>query len=45
MGAGESEDMDATLMDQDEDASRWERLAIANPNRYSFRDGALIVYK
>ena len=44
MGAGKSEDMD-TIMDQDEETSRKERLAIANLNRYGFRNGGFTVYK
>jgi hypothetical protein len=44
MGAGQSEDMD-TIMDQDEETSKKERLAIANPNRYGYRNGAFTVYK
>jgi hypothetical protein len=45
MGVGQSEDMDDTLMDQDEDLARNERLAIADPNRYGFRHGTFTVYK
>ena len=44
MGAGQSEDID-TFMDQDEDASKNERLAIAKPNRCWYRNGAFSVYK
>ena len=44
MGAGQSEDMDA-VMDQDEGAANNERAAIAKPNRYWYRNGAFSVYK
>uniref|UniRef100_K3XTR8 Uncharacterized protein n=1 Tax=Setaria italica TaxID=4555 RepID=K3XTR8_SETIT len=33
------------IEDQDEDASKNERAAIAKPNRYWYRNGNLSVYK